>query len=161
MAFDGFHRARSSSRDDRIDYDPDEYQRGRQRIDLKLKGTFERIFEKYAKDFTGVGDEIDMETGEIIVNNGHLTYMQHERDTGKSASSRFVRAFAEELEVENGDEDNADDDVEEDALLPIGPHDDAGKPADHATDDKPHDDTHKSLRCTRPSGCGEETREPR
>ncbi|THY39323.1 hypothetical protein D6C97_10357 [Aureobasidium pullulans] len=56
----------ASSRDDRIDYDPDEYQRGRQRIDLKLKGTFERIFEKYAKDFTGVGDEIDMETGEVV-----------------------------------------------------------------------------------------------
>ena len=118
MAFDGFHRARSSSRDDRIDYDPDEYQRGRQRIDLKLKGTFERIFEKYAKDFTGVGDEIDMETGEVVVNNGHLTYMQHERDTGKSASSRFVRAFAEELEVEDGDEDNVDDDVEDPAELP-------------------------------------------
>ncbi|KAH0113149.1 hypothetical protein KCU66_g11688, partial [Aureobasidium melanogenum] len=97
MAFDEYYRARSSSRDDANSYDTDEYQRGRQRIDLKLKGTFERIFEKYARDFTGVGDEIDMETGEVVVDNGHLQYMQHERDTGKSASSRFVRAFADEL----------------------------------------------------------------
>ncbi|KAI5207715.1 hypothetical protein E4T39_01750 [Aureobasidium subglaciale] len=106
MAFDDHLRDRSSSRDDQTNYDSDEYQRGRQRIDLKLKGTFERIFEKYAKDFSGVGDEIDLETGEVVVNNGHLTYMQHERDTGKSASSQFVRAFAEELEVEDGDADN-------------------------------------------------------
>jgi hypothetical protein len=110
MAFHDHLRARSSSRDDADTYDPDEYQRGRQRIDLKLKGTFERIFEKYARDFTGVGDEIDMETGQVVVNNGHLTYMQHERDTGKSASSRFVRAFAEELEVEDAPDDNEPDD---------------------------------------------------
>ncbi|KAI5274348.1 hypothetical protein E4T47_02571 [Aureobasidium subglaciale] len=114
MAFDDHLRGRSSSRDDQTSYDPDEYQRGRQRIDLKLKGTFERIFEKYAKDFTGVGDEIDLETGEVVVNNGHLTYMQHERDTGKSASSQFVRAFAEELEVEDGHVGNEDSEVNED-----------------------------------------------
>jgi hypothetical protein len=112
MASHDHLRARSSSRDDTDTYDPDEYQRGRQRIDLKLKGTFERIFEKYARDFTGVGDEIDMETGEVVVNNGHLTYMQHERDTGKSASSRFVRAFAEELEVEDAPDDNEHDDTD-------------------------------------------------
>jgi hypothetical protein len=110
MAFDEHLRTRSSSRDDPDSYDNDDYQRGRQRIDQKLKGTFERIFEKYARDFTGVGDEIDMETGEVVVNNGHLTYMQHERDTGKSASSRFVRAFADELEVEDGpDGDEVDE----------------------------------------------------
>ncbi|THV84524.1 hypothetical protein D6D27_08016 [Aureobasidium pullulans] len=93
MAFDGFHRARSSSRDDRIDYDPDEYQRGRQRIDLKLKGTFERIFEKYAKDFTGVGDEIDMETGEIIVNNGHLTHEQQYHNTSVVPSTEVAHSL--------------------------------------------------------------------
>ncbi|KAK6003886.1 hypothetical protein QM012_008736 [Aureobasidium pullulans] len=133
MAFDEYLRARSSSRDDVNIHDTDEYQRGRQRIDLKLKGTFERIFEKYARDFTGVGDEIDMETGEVVVDNGHLTYMQHERDTGKSASSRFVRAFADELEVEDGPEDNDDNEddgfqqepeEEEDALHQVLDNDD-------------------------------------
>jgi hypothetical protein len=114
MAFDGHARARSSSRDDPSNYNQDDYERGRQRIDLKLKGTFERIFEKYARDFSGVGDEIDLETGELVIDNGHLTYMQHERDTGKSASSRFVRAFADELEVEDGDGEDAVDEEEED-----------------------------------------------
>lgn len=38
----------------------------------KLKSAFERIFEKYEKDFTGVGDEIDLRTGEVVVDNGHL-----------------------------------------------------------------------------------------
>jgi hypothetical protein len=121
MAFDNHLRTRSSSRDDADTYDPDEYQRGRQRIDLKLKGTFERIFEKYARDFTGVGDEIDMETGDVVVNNGHLTYMQHERDTGKSASSRFVRAFADELEVEDAPDDNEHEDTDG---IQQGPEDD-------------------------------------
>ncbi|GAB1311047.1 hypothetical protein MFIFM68171_01257 [Madurella fahalii] len=39
---------------------------------FKLKSAFERIFEKYEKDFTGIGDEIDLRTGEIVVNNGHI-----------------------------------------------------------------------------------------
>ncbi|THZ29426.1 hypothetical protein D6C91_01512 [Aureobasidium pullulans] len=83
----------ASSRDDRIDYDPDEYQRGRQRIDLKLKGTFERIFEKYAKDFTGVGDEIDMETGEVVVNNGHLTHEQQYHNTSVVPSTEVAHSL--------------------------------------------------------------------
>ncbi|KAK4128130.1 hypothetical protein N657DRAFT_638539 [Parathielavia appendiculata] len=39
---------------------------------FKLKSAFERIFEKYEKDFTGVGDEIKLSTGEIVVDNGHI-----------------------------------------------------------------------------------------
>ncbi|KAL9947606.1 hypothetical protein ACHAO5_002677 [Verticillium nonalfalfae] len=38
----------------------------------KLKSTFEHIFEKYERDFTGIGDEIDLRTGEIVVDNGHI-----------------------------------------------------------------------------------------
>ena len=50
--------------------------------DLRLKSIFESIFDKYGKDFDGIGDEIDLETGEIVVNNGHLQGMTNERDTG-------------------------------------------------------------------------------
>jgi hypothetical protein len=32
--------------------------------------------------------------------------------------------------------------VHKDALLGVGAHNQAGKPADHTTDDKPHDNTH-------------------
>ncbi|RKF59434.1 hypothetical protein GcC1_175016 [Golovinomyces cichoracearum] len=51
-------------------------------LDKKLKATFESIFEKYGKDFEGIGDEIDIATGEIVVNNGHLLRMQNESDVG-------------------------------------------------------------------------------
>ena len=52
----------------------------RARNDLRLKSRFESIFEKFGKDFTGVGDEIDLQTGKVVVNNGHLTTMQGELD---------------------------------------------------------------------------------
>ncbi|MCJ1380869.1 hypothetical protein MMC17_003978 [Xylographa soralifera] len=52
----------------------------RARNDLRLKSRFESIFEKFGKDFTGVGDEIDFRTGKIVVNNGHLTTMRGELD---------------------------------------------------------------------------------
>ncbi|AEO65927.1 uncharacterized protein THITE_2113553 [Thermothielavioides terrestris NRRL 8126] len=44
---------------------------------FKLKSAFERIFEKYEKDFTGVGDEIDLRTGEIVVDNGHIQSLKN------------------------------------------------------------------------------------
>ncbi|KAK0515834.1 hypothetical protein JMJ35_001868 [Cladonia borealis] len=57
-------------------------QERRVRNDLQLKSRFETIFEKYSKDFEGIGDEIDMRTGEIVVNNGHILGMTSERDIG-------------------------------------------------------------------------------
>jgi hypothetical protein len=79
-------------------FDPDaELQQRRARLDYKLKSTFEAIFEKYGKDFDGVGDEIDLETGEIVVNNGHLLEMHDERDTGDISRAREgLRGFTEE-----------------------------------------------------------------
>ena len=60
----------------------DDLQERRVRNDLQLKSRFETIFEKYSKDFEGIGDEIDMRTGEIVVNNGHILGMTSERDIG-------------------------------------------------------------------------------
>ena len=60
----------------------DDLQKRRVRNDLQLKSRFESIFEKYSKDFEGIGDEIDMRTGEIVVNNGHILGMTNERDIG-------------------------------------------------------------------------------
>jgi hypothetical protein len=74
--------------------------------DERLKSRFESIFAKYGKDFTGVGDEIDLATGRIVVDNGHLARMQHEADPGDSASAEFVEAFAENLKHE---EDSSDE----------------------------------------------------
>ncbi|KAK4896712.1 hypothetical protein LTR27_005306 [Elasticomyces elasticus] len=94
----------------------------RKENDRRLKSRFEAIFEKYARDFSGVGDEIDIETGEIVVDNGHLESMQHEVDPGESQSLRFVKDFAEELECEDegsgsGDDDEAVGEEEEEEAL--------------------------------------------
>ncbi|KAI9648238.1 hypothetical protein NHQ30_002870 [Ciborinia camelliae] len=81
-------------------YDPDqELQQKRARLDFKLKSAFESIFEKYGRDFEGVGDEIDLRTGEIVVDNGHLKEMQDERDAGdKKAGGNLLRALTVEPE---------------------------------------------------------------
>ncbi|TGO33771.1 hypothetical protein BHYA_0228g00200 [Botrytis hyacinthi] len=108
-------------------YDPDqELQQKRARLDYKLKSTFESIFEKYGKDFDGVGDEIDLLTGEILVDNGHLKEMQDERDAGgKKAGGSLLRALTVEPEsvtetsgdeysnVEEGDDREEEDNVRE------------------------------------------------
>jgi hypothetical protein len=50
--------------------------------DHKFQATMAHIFQKYGRDFEGIGDEIDMVTGEIVVNNGHLDRMRNEGDVG-------------------------------------------------------------------------------
>lgn len=116
-------RRDSGERQQARNFDPTlQLERERVTNDLKLKGRFEHIFEKYARDFSDVGDEIDMETGDIVVDNGHITFMQHERDVGSSASAQFLRAFADELEEEQGGAENGDreemGDGSEDDLAP-------------------------------------------
>ncbi|KAI1406269.1 hypothetical protein F4819DRAFT_506705 [Hypoxylon fuscum] len=61
--------------------------RGRAKAATRLKSAFERIFEKYGRDFTGVGDEIDLETGEVIINNGHLQSLEDEEDRSREGST--------------------------------------------------------------------------
>lgn len=53
---------------------------GRAKAATQLKSRFEDIFAKYGKDFTGVGDEIDLATGEVVVDNGHLSSMRSMKD---------------------------------------------------------------------------------
>ncbi|KAI9719981.1 MAG: hypothetical protein M1812_003106 [Candelaria pacifica] len=77
-------RQRISSPVDLGVLDPeDDFLKARTQNDFRLKSTFESIFEKYSKDFSTVGDVIDLETGEIVVNNGHLRKMRDEQDAGK------------------------------------------------------------------------------
>lgn len=62
--------------------------------DMRLKSKFESIFAKYSQDFTQVGDEIDLETGRIVVDNGHVAGMRDEQDVGRGDAQRFLRALA-------------------------------------------------------------------
>lgn len=53
---------------------------GRARAATQLKSRFEDIFARYERDFTGIGDEIDLATGEVVVDNGHLSSMRSMED---------------------------------------------------------------------------------
>ncbi|SPJ75014.1 uncharacterized protein FTOL_04745 [Fusarium torulosum] len=65
----------------KIRRDPDiQFALKRANADHKLQSTMAHIIEKYSRNFEGIGDEIDMETGEIVVNNGHLRSMRDEGD---------------------------------------------------------------------------------
>lgn len=67
--------------------DPDtDLHEQRARNDLHLKSRFEAIFEKYGQDFSAVADEIDLETGKIVVDKGHIQRMAHEQDVGQDAN---------------------------------------------------------------------------
>ena len=59
-----------------------ELEEARYRNDMVLKSRFRAIFQKYSHDFSGIGDEIDVTTGRIVVDNGHLQTMEHEKDIG-------------------------------------------------------------------------------
>ena len=60
----------------------------RARHDLHLKSRFEEIFQKYGRDFSDTADEIDLETGEIVVDKGHLAAMTDETDPGRNLTPR-------------------------------------------------------------------------
>ena len=75
-----------------VDDEPD-LARDRRANDARLKSRFEHIFAKYGKDFEDVGDEIDLDTGEVVVNNGHLESMRHEVDPGKVVSSQVLQVL--------------------------------------------------------------------
>ncbi|KAF6815981.1 hypothetical protein CSOJ01_03250 [Colletotrichum sojae] len=116
---------------DELNYEPEEvsqmrdpgyqFEQSRAFAAFKLKSTFEHIFQKYEKDFTGIGDEIDLRTGQIITNNGHLERMRNERDTGipdekdeedeedeEDEGMLLEDAFATEDEDEQSDVDPAE-----------------------------------------------------
>lgn len=99
-------------------------ERDRTSNDNKLKTRFEHIFRKYEHDFEGVGDEIEIASGSIVVNNGHLQHMRYEVDPGKGASSRFVRTFQEKLEEEGEEEDEDEEDSSEASSEEFGEEDD-------------------------------------
>lgn len=70
--------------------DPDaELHERRVRNDKKLKARFESIFEKYGKNFSGIGDIIDFNKDKIVVDNGHLWDMQDEKDPGHKHPSQL------------------------------------------------------------------------
>ncbi|KAJ5817170.1 Centromere protein Scm3 N-terminal [Penicillium robsamsonii] len=74
--------------------------------DSRLKSLFEGIFAKYSQDFTGVGDEIDLQTGDIVVDNGHLMGMRGEDDGGDQPRPWLSQAEMDRPEDLDADDDN-------------------------------------------------------
>ncbi|OAA46933.1 Myb-like DNA-binding domain protein [Metarhizium rileyi] len=82
--------------------------------DNRFRATMAHIFKKYGRDFEGIGDEIDLSTGEIVVNNGHIENMRNEVDVGDVPGSH------------NGDVDEAEDDHYDRTLPKNFPGDESG-----------------------------------
>jgi len=116
--------------------------------DNRFQATMAHIFEKYSRDFEGVGDEIDMVTGEIVVNNGHLQNMRNEVDVGLTGPEDGVDDDDEGILLEDLlDEDvigkdtrhyeegpEGEDEDEEDRIIQgqeLGQHSTALVPASH------------------------------
>ena len=78
-------------------------QNRRNRNDTRLKSIFESIFDKYGKDFAGIGDEIDLRTGEIVVDNGHILSIGNE--TGKRQTLTLSDEAIGDLSSEYGSQD--------------------------------------------------------
>ncbi|KAF7714351.1 Centromere protein Scm3, N-terminal [Penicillium ucsense] len=110
-------------------------QAARAQNDLRLKSIFEGIFAKYGNDFSDVGDEIDLETGEIVVNRGHLKSMLEETDVGKRLDPWTEDPF--------GSDD--DDSVRDEEPPSLGHHEDE-VPRAESLDVCPVGDTTGSLR---------------
>ncbi|KAK7713475.1 hypothetical protein SLS64_004725 [Diaporthe eres] len=132
--------------EDELDCEPNElnqrrdpvYQLGqaRARASNKLKSRFEDIFAKYEKDFTGVGDEIDLRTGEVVVNNGHLQSITGVQEFGEgdgdededahfSGSDRPVQGVIDEA-LKN---DSSDAAVRRNPWEVVGLNSDSSRPA--------------------------------
>lgn len=108
----------SLARDTEDAPDVSDLEKARSENDLRLKTIFESIFEKYGKDFTDVGDEIDLRTGKVVVNNGHISRMEVEEDTGEPEIWPFVGADVStssdgQSQTPAGLEDGSDDDESE------------------------------------------------
>lgn len=91
----------------------------RYRNDSLLKSRFESIFEKYSKDFSGIGDEVDLMSGEIIVDNGHLHSIRAETDTGVDEEDVKGKAFLRAMTEAQDREDSYFNEGADDVLMSI------------------------------------------
>ncbi|KAJ2903437.1 hypothetical protein MKZ38_009922 [Zalerion maritima] len=67
-------------------------ERGRAKAAFRLKSTFESIFAKYEQELEG--DEIDLRTGEIVVNTGHVESLKEPNqgsEDGSDDEERILR----------------------------------------------------------------------
>ncbi|KAF1991775.1 hypothetical protein K402DRAFT_69443 [Aulographum hederae CBS 113979] len=136
--------------------EPVDLERERQKIDHKLKSTFESIFAKYGKDFSNTGDEIDLVTGEIVVNNGHLAGMREERDVGRDEDDDahvMLREFS--VVVGHEEDEYSDDDGDEEYASEEDGYDD-DEDEEYAPEEDGYDDDEDEEYAPEEDGYGDE-----
>ncbi|KAL3422199.1 start control protein Cdc10 [Phlyctema vagabunda] len=144
-------------------YDPvADLQQKRAQLNGRLKSTFESIFEKYERDFDGIGDEIDLYTGKIVVNNGHLLEMENEGDAGikrKSILNAFTGGSEEEVTSEGSEGSSQEEEGSEEDTASENDSGSEGEEAETASDDAMLEDD-MILRGLRPKDEKHNQREP-
>lgn len=95
---------------------PDESRSGpsldelRQRNAEHLKTTFQSIFDRYSVDLDGVSDVIDLRTGRVVEDNGHVSQMRDELDTGRREQQSPLRiVFPPDPHFEDQSDTDGDD----------------------------------------------------
>ncbi|KAF2201468.1 hypothetical protein GQ43DRAFT_480721 [Delitschia confertaspora ATCC 74209] len=84
-----------------VDESDPEYARREQETTLRLKSNWEALFAKYGDENMDQGDEVDLITGQVVVDRGHLRSLQDEGDSGDAG--QFLRHMADEM-LEDEDE---------------------------------------------------------
>lgn len=82
-----------------------DHRSARRNLQQKFKSKLESIFERYSQDFTDIGDEIDIASGEVVVDNGHLLSMENETDL-------YGEEDAESDESHEGPANSSEDELE-------------------------------------------------
>lgn len=91
-----------------------DHERRRQAAIKRLESAWEHIYEKYGRDVDGEeGDIIDLETGRLVVDNGHLRGMKRKAGVWRSRSPKTRRKKAKDYELhEPFLDDDSDDDFD-------------------------------------------------
>jgi hypothetical protein len=100
------------------DADSSDLARKRYQNDLHLKGTLDHIYEKYSRDFSEVADEVDIRTGEVVVNRGHVQHMRGETDTGIEGHWGPQRSWIGELVDDVSEVEPSESDEDELCICP-------------------------------------------
>ncbi|KAI1905555.1 hypothetical protein LOZ12_006848 [Ophidiomyces ophidiicola] len=59
--------------------------------DQRLASCLESIYQKYGKDFDGVGDEIDLINRQLVIDNGHLESLESHEEIGGESNVNNAR----------------------------------------------------------------------
>ncbi|CAG9955056.1 unnamed protein product [Clonostachys rosea f. rosea IK726] len=95
--------------------DPDvQLAKKREAVGNRFQAAMSSIFDKYGRDFEDIGDEIDFETGEIVVDNGHLANMRYDGDIGSLDGEEEKEEEGILLEDWEGESHVSDDSVRDD-----------------------------------------------